>query len=220
MNKIELTSRQERIIDIVRENEPITGEQIAETLSLTRAAIRTDLAILTMSHILEAKPRVGYFFSGRKSNYLIGEQIRTMKVNEIKSVPAVIQENSSVYDAIVMLFLEDVGTLFVVREGGILEGVVSRKDLLKATLGNADIHQMPVGIIMTRMPNIVITDPDETVYEAAKKIVDKEVDALPVVRPLSPDSEKGGQRREEYEVIGRITKTSITRLLVELAEVR
>lgn len=220
MNKIELTPRQEKIIAIVKDNEPITGEQIAERLSLTRAAIRADLAILTMSHILEAKPRVGYFFSGRRVNYLVGEQIRKMKVNEIKSVPVVIQENTSVYDAIVMLFLEDVGTLFVVREGGILEGVVSRKDLLKATLGNADIHQMPVSIIMTRMPNIVMINPDETVYEAAKKIVDKEVDSLPVVRLLSPDNEKGGQRREEFEVIGRITKTSITRLLVELAEIR
>lgn len=220
MKKIELTPRQEKIIEIVKENEPITGEQIAEILSLTRAAIRADLAILTMSHILEAKPRVGYFFSGRKINYLIGEQIRTMKVKEIKSVPTVVQESTSVYDAIVMLFLEDVGTLFVVREGGILEGVVSRKDLLKATLGNADVHQMPVGVIMTRMPNIVLTYPEETIYEAVKKIVDKEVDALPVVRPLNSVSEKGGQRREEYEVIGRITKTSIARLLVELAEAR
>ncbi len=203
-------------MEIVKESEPITGEQIAEKLSLTRAAIRSDLAILTMSRILEAKPRVGYFFSGLKIDYLIGEQVRKIKIRDIKSVPVVVQENTSVYDAVVTLFLEDTGTLFVVREGGILEGVVSRKDLLKATLGNADIHKIPVGVIMTRMPNIVTVFPDETVYEAAKRIVDKEVDALPVVRPVQRD----GSAREEYEVIGKITKTNITRIFVDLAEGR
>jgi len=49
-------------VDIVKKNEPITSEQIAEKLNLTRAALRPDLSILTMSGILDARPRVGYFF--------------------------------------------------------------------------------------------------------------------------------------------------------------
>ena len=53
------------IIKIVKENEPITGEEIASRLSLSRGTLRTDLALLTMVEILDAKPRVGYFYIGR-----------------------------------------------------------------------------------------------------------------------------------------------------------
>jgi len=62
---LELTRRQETILEIVKKSGPITGEQIAEKLSLTRATLRPDLAILTMSGLLEARPRVGYYYSGR-----------------------------------------------------------------------------------------------------------------------------------------------------------
>lgn len=46
---MELTHRQEQIIEIVKENGPITGENIADRLNLTRATLRPDLAILTMA---------------------------------------------------------------------------------------------------------------------------------------------------------------------------
>jgi DeoR/GlpR family transcriptional regulator of sugar metabolism len=55
---IELNERQEKILDIVKNNGPITGESIADMLEVTRAALRPDLAVLTMSGYLEAKPRV------------------------------------------------------------------------------------------------------------------------------------------------------------------
>ncbi|HHW92151.1 MAG TPA: HTH domain-containing protein, partial [Firmicutes bacterium] len=50
---MQLTLRQKRIIEIVKEKGPITSEQIAAELSLTRATLRPDLAILTMVGILE-----------------------------------------------------------------------------------------------------------------------------------------------------------------------
>jgi HTH domain. len=43
VSPIELNKRQEEILEIVKENGPITGEQIAERLSLTRATLRPDL---------------------------------------------------------------------------------------------------------------------------------------------------------------------------------
>jgi CBS domain-containing protein len=205
-------------VAIVKEHEPITGEQIADFLSVTRAAIRSDLAVLTMSRILDAKPRVGYFFTGRHADYFLGQRFREMKVGDVKSVPTVIRDESSVYDALVMLFLEDIGTLFVVDTNGNLAGVVSRKDLLKATMGQGDIHRMPVGVIMTRMPNIVYVTSDESVLDAARKIVTREVDALPVVRQRDAVDPKTGH--SELEVVGRFTKTTIARLLVEMAEGR
>ncbi len=109
------------------------------------------------------------------------------------------------------MFLEDVGTVFV-AEQGILVGVVSRKDLLKVAIGNSDLQKMPVKVLMTPMPKLVVTTPEESVLAAAKKLIDHEVDSLPVVRPLNlPDA-------KEYEVIGRLTKTNITRLFVEFGE--
>lgn len=198
------------IVDIVKNNGPITSEQIADKLNLTRSALRPDLSVLTMIGILEARPRVGYFFTGKIPKNLMMEKISDIKVDEIKAVPVVIKEESSVYDAIVTLFLTDVGTLFVIEEEGNLAGLVSRKDLLKISIGNADIHKIPVGIIMTRIPNIVTVTPEESAYDAARKIVDHQVDALPVVRIVENESPV------KYKVVGKVTKTTITKLFVEL----
>ncbi|NLI11709.1 helix-turn-helix transcriptional regulator [Pelotomaculum propionicicum] len=210
---MKLSKRQESILEIVNNYGPITGERIAEMLSLTRATLRPDLAILTMSGLLDARPRVGYFHSGKSRYRVVAEKLNSVLVDSVKSVPIVVNEKSFVYDAVVTMFIEDVGTLFVVREGGLLEGVLSRKDLLKTTLGSHDIHNLPVKVVMTRMPNVVHTTPEETVWLAAKKIIEHEVDALPVVRkvPLEDGS-------EGLEVIGRLSKTNITRLFVELGE--
>ncbi len=209
---MELTKRQEQIVEIVKREGPITGRQIAEKLSLIRATLRPDLTLLTMAGILEARPRVGYYFTGKTPMNLVAKALQRIKVGDVKSVPVVIRENTTVYDAVVQMFLEDVGTLFVVREGGYLEGVVSRKDLLKATIGGSDIQKMPISVIMTRMPNLITTTPDESVVLAAKKLASREVDAVPVVRTVDDNG------TEALEVIGRITKTTITRIFVELAE--
>lgn len=210
---MELTRRQETILEIVKNSGPITGEQIAEKLSLTRATLRPDLAILTMAGLLEARPRVGYFYSGKSPNRVVADKLHSVLVGDVKSVPVVVSEKCSVYDAVVTMFIEDVGTLFVVKEGGVLEGIISRKDLLKTTLGGHDIHKLPVGVVMTRMPNVVYTTPEETVWSAARKLINHEVDALPVVRKVSLP--EGG---EGLEVVGRLSKTNITRLFVELGE--
>jgi len=200
-------------LEIVKKSGPITGEQIAEKLSLTRATLRPDLAILNMVGLLEARPRVGYFYSGKSPYQVIADELRGILVESVKSIPVVVSEECSVYDAVVNMFIKDVGTLVVVKKGGLLEGVLSRKDLLKTTLGGHDIHNLPVGVVMTRMPNIVYITAGESVWSAAKMIIDHEVDALPVVRKVTPpDGEEG------WEVIGRISKTNIARLFVELGE--
>lgn len=199
-------------MDIVKKNEPITSEQIAEKLNLTRSALRPDLAVLTMLGVLEARPRVGYFFTGKAVDTLISEKITDIKVDKIKATPVIVKESTSVYDAIVTLFLTDVGTLFVSDDEGNLQGIVSRKDLLKTAIGNTNTHQIPIGVVMTRMPNIVTVTPEESAYEAARKIVDHQVDALPVVKAVI----ENGQ--EKYKIVGKVTKTTITKLFVELGK--
>jgi DeoR family transcriptional regulator, catabolite repression regulator len=204
---LELSNRQEQIIQIVKDNGPITGENIADQLDLTRATLRPDLAILTMAGFLDARPRVGYFFTGKTGSELFTEKLKKFKVKEYQSRPVVIEENVSVYDAICAMFLEDVGTLFVTDEKSLLTGVVSRKDLLRASIGSQDLTSIPVHIIMTRMPNVTICNPEDLLLDAAQKLIEKQIDGLPVVTP----SEAG------LEVVGRLTKTSITKALVELA---
>lgn len=206
---IELSARQQRIIEIVKESEPITSEQIASMLKVTRATLRPDLAILTMSGILDARPKVGYFFSGKPDINLFTQEVKGIKVSEIMTHPVVVSEETSVYDAIVQLFLEDVGTIFVVNQGQLL-GVVSRKDFLKSALGGSDINKVPVGMIMTRRPNIITVSAEEDALIAAEKIIHHEVDSLPVVERSFEDG------KEQLTVIGKVSKSSITRLLVDL----
>ncbi|MDP3050173.1 MAG: helix-turn-helix transcriptional regulator [Eubacteriales bacterium] len=210
---MELTKRQEEIMSIVKGNGPITSEQIAERLSLTRATLRPDLAILTMAGLLDARPRVGYFFSGKTPNRLVAQKIKRVLIGEIKSLPVVVKDDCSAHNAIVNMFLEDCGTLFVVSNSNLLQGVVSRKDLLKSALGGKDLNSIPVGVVMTRMPNVVTVEPEETLWEAAKKMATHEIDALPVVRRVRMDDGSEG-----FEVVGRVSKSNVTRLFVELGE--
>ncbi len=165
-----------------------------------------------MSGILDARPRVGYFYIGdHRVKDLVGDLFRKYLVKDYKSLPIVVQEQTSVYDAVVTMFLEDVGTLFVVREEGTLAGVASRKDLLKVAIGQSNLHEIPVSVAMTRMPNITTIDLEATMYDAARKLIEAEVDSLPVVRV---------DGNQQVEVIGRITKTTVTRLIVELGSLR
>lgn len=203
-----LSQRQKKILGIVKECGPISGGEIASRLSVSRAALRPCLAILTMAGLLEARPRVGYTYAGKEAKNLFADYLRRFTVGEVKAVPAVIREDSSVYDAIVTLFVEDVGTLFVIDEEGFLQGALSRKDLLKAAIGGSDLLRIPVAVIMTRMPHLVTVEPDLDVVAAAKKIVDYQIDALPVVRTAGGD---------KLKVIGKITKTTLARLLAEVS---
>ncbi|MFD1203881.1 helix-turn-helix transcriptional regulator [Sporosarcina contaminans] len=205
---MELNKRQTEILEIVKLDGPITGEQIAERLKLARATIRPDLAILTMAGFLDARPRVGYFYSGKKPTQSVSDGMIGMKVGDFQSIPVVVNENVSVYDAICQMFLEDVGTLFVVDKSSCLSGVLSRKDLLRTSIGTTELEKLPVHVIMTRMPNITYCKKQDTLIHAAKKMMDKQIDSLPVIVEKS----KG------LEVVGRITKTNITAAFLSLAE--
>ena len=211
MTIIQLNPRQLKIIDIVKENEPITSESIASILNVSRATLRSDLAILTMTGILDARPKVGYFYSGINGASLVGNKIKDKKVKDIMSMPVVIKQDTNIYDSIVTMFLSDVGSVFIIDENENLCGIVSRKDLLKATIGSADINKMPVCMIMTRTPNVITTNKEDDVVLAAKKIIEHEVDSIPVVEINEEDT-------NQIKVIGRLSKTNITKLFLEIAD--
>ncbi|MBC1550339.1 helix-turn-helix transcriptional regulator [Listeria sp. FSL L7-1434] len=200
MIPIELSPRQHQIVAYVRANEPATGDSIAAHLKLTRATIRADLSILTMTGILDARPKVGYFYSGLENNPIHFDEIRQLKVADIMTQPFFAKKETSVYDAIVMLFMEDIGSLYIVDEDQLV-GLVSRKDLLKGALADADTKATPIATIMTRMPNLVTVTKNDNVLHAAEQLVFHQIDSLPVL--------------ENTKVVGKISKTRITALFVD-----
>lgn len=200
---MELSRRQKEIIELVKDNQPITSQEIADNLELSRAAIRNDLSVLSLLDILDAKPRVGYFYKGQEPKPGSLDSLFNIKVKEIMSLPVNVLEDTSIYDAIVTMFLEDTGTIFVIDESDELVGVISRKDLLKMAMGNRDLNEIPVSLAMTRVPKVIVAVEDETLLMAARKIVDNKVDSLPVIK--------------DDKVIGRISKTSINNALVDYA---
>ena len=208
VNNIKLTDRQNAIVKLVQEKGPITSEQIAEKLSVTRATLRPDLAILTMIGILDARPKVGYLYANKPSHSIVYEYFNEIKVKDIMSRPIVVSEDLNVYEGIVNLFLNDVGTVFVENGDGHLVGAVSRKDFLKIAMGGSDLHRVPIGIIMTRMPNIIYATKEDNIYDIATRIIDHEIDCLPVVEGEG----------ENLKVVGRVSKTNITKFLVSITK--
>lgn len=201
---VKLTPRQLEIIEIVKQNQPISGEKIAEQLGLSRATLRSDYSILTMTGILEARPKVGYIYSGETIEPLLFDELFDVPVRDIMIPPLLIKADRSVYDAITTLFLYDVGSLYVINEQEELTGILSRKDLLRASLSDA-LDKTPVAVIMTRMPNIRTVSPEATLLEAGSLLMDAKVDSLPVVTEGAP-----------LKVIGKITKTRIMEHLIEM----
>lgn len=204
-----LSERQKSIIEIVKKNQPITGDGIASKLGYTKPTIRPDLSLLTHSGILSAKPNVGYIINEETGSFIHQPEFLNKKVKEVKTPAVYVSENSSIHNAIIKIFLKDAGTIFVVNDKENLSGVVSRKDFLKSIMGNIDIHNVPVGVIMTRMPNIITTHDDETILQAAARMMEHKIDSMPVV-------EKVGNN--EYKITGKISKTNISQLFVDVGK--
>ena len=197
-----LTQRQKTIVEIVKENQPIIGDEIAKRLSLTRSALRTDFSILTGKGILKSKPKVGYIYQERK------ERKEKKYIHEIMGPVVSVESNLSVYDTILQIFAKDVGTIFI-TEGENLVGIVSRKDLLKIAIGKTDINKVPINVIMTRMPNIIYCEENDEIVEVVKKLIEHQIDSLPVLKI------KEVRGKKVYKIVGRVTKTNITKLFLE-----
>ena len=206
--RVKLTERQQKIADMVQHEGPITGKTIAARLDVTRSALRSDLAVLTMMGLLDARPKVGYYYVGRDNVNPAAEEIKRFEVGSVMTRAVAVAPDTNLYDTIVTIFTEDVGTLLVC-EDGYLVGVVSRKDLLRASIGQNDQKRMPVSMVMTPASKVIMVYPEDSAVEAAQRMIDFVVDCLPVVE--KPEST--GKRR--YKVLGRISKTNITKLFLD-----
>lgn len=195
----------------MKRHAPITGEQLAEYLGVSRPTLRSDLSLLVMLGLLDAKPKVGYFLGNTyRSNNEPLQQFNNMKVREVQGVPVNVPDSLSVHDAVITLFTENADTLLVVNEQKRFVGIVTPKDLLKITLGNAGAIAIPVSMVMTRYPNIVTLMPDDSVMEAIRKMSLHQVDCLPVVVPRE-------EQPADPEVTGWVSKSNIIRLMADIA---
>ncbi|MGL4954235.1 MAG: helix-turn-helix transcriptional regulator [Cetobacterium sp.] len=201
---MQLTERQKEIVEIIKKHGPITGDEIAKMIYITRSALRTDFSILRKVSIIKSKQKVGYTY-----NEAYVESNNKTLVKHIMSMPITIDESYSVYKTVLLMFEKDIGTIFITKDGN-LAGIVSRKDLLRIAIGKRDIEQIPINLIMTRMPNIVFATEDETIESCVKKIIEHQIDSVPVVRITEKNS------KESYKVVGRFTKTNVSKLLLDI----
>ena len=192
--RVKLSKRQEQIAQIVREEGPVTGSAIAEHLEVTRSALRSDLSVLTMLGVLDARPNVGYYYVGLSKETQTAERLKSFLVSDVLSQAVVVNGDTSLYDTIVTIFTE---------------GVVSRKDLLRASMGQTDSHTMPISMIMTPVSKVITVEPTDTLVEAAQKMIDYEVDCLPVV----VREDVGNKKR--LKVVGRVSKTTVAKVFLE-----
>lgn len=194
----------------MKRHAPITGEQLAEYLGVSRPTLRSDLSLLVMLGLLDAKPKVGYFLgTAYRSRSEPLHQFNNMKVREVQGVPVNIPDSLSVHDAVITLFTENADTLLVVNDQKRFLGIVTPKDLLKITLGNAGAAAIPVSMVMTRYPNIVTLMPDDSVLDAIRKMSLHQVDCLPVVVPRE-------EQPADPEVTGWVSKSNIIRLIADI----
>lgn len=201
---MELTERQMQIIEMLKDHSPMTGEAIGEKLGLSVPTIRADLRLLTAVEILMSRPKVGYIYQGEPADRLNYDELYNLSIEKILLPATKISEDTSMQAAITKLFIEDVGSLYVVNDNSELVGLISRKDLLRATFTSDDPQAVPAGVIMTRMPNIVMVTPQTTIMEAGNLLLSHEVDSLPVI--------EGANSRV---VIGKITKNRIFQHFIE-----
>ncbi len=202
---MDFTKRQTRIINMLKQTSTLTSEKIAGNLELSVSTIRPDLRFLTSVEILNARPKVGYEFKGNQLLNFDYDHIYQTPISEILLPTTEIKASDTLQVAVGKLFLKDVGSLYVVNEKGDLVGLISRKDLLRASLNNSNVQSMMASIIMTRMPNIITATPDMSVIEAGKLLLLHKVDSLPVV-----------EKQSSRHAIGKITKNRIFQHFIEI----
>ncbi|GAX04371.1 CBS domain containing protein [Secundilactobacillus pentosiphilus] len=203
---MEFTERQQKIVQMLKAKSPLTGEEIANQLGLSVPTIRADLRLLTAVEVLTARPKVGYVYRGDGHAGVDYTNLYEKPISAIMQPAITIKDDATLQEAISKLFLRDVGTLLVVDQKDHLAGLISRKDLLRASFNNSNPEAILASVIMTRMPNIITVTADTTVKKAGQLLLKHKVDSLPVVDQQAPQ-----------RVTGRITKNRIFQHFIEQA---
>ena len=69
---------------------------------------------------------------------------------------------------------------------------------------------------MTRMPNIIYGIQRIVLYSLAKKIIEHEIDSIPIVEKIMRIRR---MEKINLKIVGKISKTNITKLFVNLGKI-
>lgn len=202
---MKLSKRQKQIVEIVKKEQPVSGEKISEIMGISRATLRSDLSFLTLVGILKATPKIGYTYSGSDLETLFFFDTFQKKVQDIMISPVLVSQDTFIQDAVITLFMYDADVLYVIDEKKLLQGIVSRKDLLRAALSSS-IASTPVAVCMTRMPHIKTCYKDMDILEAAAILQDFAIDSLPVV-----------VEKNDRKILGTVTKSALFDYIIQEA---
>lgn len=203
--ELKLSVRQKKIVEIVKDQQPLSGEKISDLLDISRATLRSDLSFLTLVGILKATPKVGYTYSGSDLESVFFFDTFRKEVADIMTSPVLVTSDSFIQDAIITLFMYDADVIYVINEDKLLLGIMSRKDLLRASL-NSNIASTPVAVCMTRMPHIKTCHKNMNILEAAVLLQDYAIDSLPIV-----------DQENERQILGSVTKTALLDYIIQQA---
>ena len=203
--ELKLSERQKKIVEIVKDQQPLSGEKISDLLDISRATLRSDLSFLTLVGILKATPKVGYTYSGSDLESVFFFDTFRKEVADIMTSPVLVTSDSYIQDAIITLFMYDADVIYVIDEDKLLLGIMSRKDLLRASL-NSNIASTPVAVCMTRMPHIKTCHKNMNILEAAVLLQDYAIDSLPIV-----------DHENERQILGSVTKTALLDYIIQQA---
>ena len=203
---MELSDRQQQILDIVKAQQPLSGEKIAEELGISRATLRSDLSFLTLAGILQAAPKIGYTYAGSQIEPFLFDETFHTGISELMVPPLLIEQSTPIREAITNLCMYNVRAIFVVDEQKLLIGTLNQKDLLRGSLTTSN-DQTPVAVCMTRLANVVTVTPEMNILEVAQLMTQYDTEALAVV-----------DQKNSRKIIGKITKSRILAYIIEQAK--
>jgi acetoin utilization protein AcuB len=124
--------------------------------------------------------------------------------------PFTVEESDTVTDAQSLMDREKIHRLPVLDHQKKLVGIISEKDLLKASPSPATtltvyemnnlLAKLKIGTVMSR--NVITVTPDTLVEDAARLLVDRNVGGLPVM--------------DGNKLVGIVTESDLFRLLIDL----
>ncbi len=103
-----------------------------------------------------------------------------IRVEDIMSVPPItVHRTASIEEAAKIMFDNKIGSVLVVNDEGVLEGIVTERDLVFAIASGKVGKGLPVFMIMTENP--ITVGPGTPVDEALRRMKEVNVRHLPVV---------------------------------------
>ncbi|HWQ00555.1 MAG TPA: CBS domain-containing protein [Gaiellaceae bacterium] len=105
----------------------------------------------------------------------------TKKVQQVMtSQPQSVRRTTTVRSAAEIMEREDVGSLPVVEDGGVLMGIVTDRDIVvRVVAAGRNVDEVSVGEILTEHPVLVF--PDESLDHAMELMAKHQIRRLPVV---------------------------------------